>query len=248
MLGFTLVELLVVIGIIALLIAILLPALQQAREAGNSTACLSNMRQIGVAMQIYATENKGRWLPGYQFPEATATWPSTMAPPYYFVWLPGKYLNQSPNVFTCPSDEGRFNRPTYKRLYSDVQDVRFSYCMNLDLPRKMTAIYTNPPHPALWASPNLNPRTWKGVKDPGRLIVLAETQGAALLSFRSVATNFRTDHGKKDAFNFCFADGHAAQMKKSEALPPPGVTVANTAPEIKYMWWGNFTSQIALNY
>lgn len=55
--AFTLVELLVVIGIIALLIAILLPVLGKAREASQKTACLSNLRQLGAVMQIYATEN-----------------------------------------------------------------------------------------------------------------------------------------------------------------------------------------------
>jgi prepilin-type N-terminal cleavage/methylation domain-containing protein len=54
--GFTLVELLVVIGIIALLISILLPALTKAREASQRTVCLSNIRQLGTAMQLYATE------------------------------------------------------------------------------------------------------------------------------------------------------------------------------------------------
>ena len=57
--GFTMVELLVVIGIIAALIAILLPALKGARDSAKRTQCLSNLRQIGIGVMTYAADSKG---------------------------------------------------------------------------------------------------------------------------------------------------------------------------------------------
>src|SRR4051794_25979555 len=62
--AFTLVDLLVVIGIIAALISILLPALNKARESAIRVQCMSNLRQFGVADQLYANQNKWH-MPGW---------------------------------------------------------------------------------------------------------------------------------------------------------------------------------------
>ncbi|MCC6422334.1 MAG: prepilin-type N-terminal cleavage/methylation domain-containing protein [Phycisphaerales bacterium] len=93
--AFTLVELLVVIGIIALLISILMPALNKARQSSLQVACASNMRQLGVAMSLYCAENKNWFPPNVLLPERPGNywWPSRL---YY-------YLNRNIEVFRCPA-------------------------------------------------------------------------------------------------------------------------------------------------
>jgi prepilin-type N-terminal cleavage/methylation domain-containing protein/prepilin-type processing-associated H-X9-DG protein len=80
--GFTLVELLVVIGIIALLISILLPALNKARQSGTSVQCESNLRQMGQAIVMYTGDFQGSLPPGY-FDGASPAYSETYPPDGY---------------------------------------------------------------------------------------------------------------------------------------------------------------------
>ena len=140
--AFTLVELLVVVGIIAILVAFLLPALQKARRSAQQVACQSNIRQIGLAFFNFAANNRG-FLPGCQSATGAESWqgdwlgatidpltniPYTTDTPAYFATIPQggtiyTYLGKSGNALICPGT------PAGNVGNGDGHNGKFSYQM-----------------------------------------------------------------------------------------------------------------------
>jgi prepilin-type N-terminal cleavage/methylation domain-containing protein len=119
--GFTLIELLVVISVIAVLIAILVPVLGRAREVGQRSVCLSNLKQLTTAWLLYADDHDGNLVSGRGFPMSSDN--------KHFVdgWVNYEIFMQTNSQSTF------FDNPSKGALWSYIQDVGVYHC-----PRALT--------------------------------------------------------------------------------------------------------------
>src|SRR5439155_10244741 len=127
---FTLVELLVVIGIIAILIGIILPSLSGARRAANVLKCQATMRELGLALQMYAQTNKGYLPAGRIGPQSFYFGSVQMSNAYVYWWMRLQQLRLIPGlddptrcVALCPSHQTPF-WPVY--AYPNTNNLRTS--------------------------------------------------------------------------------------------------------------------------
>ena len=131
-LAFTLTELLIVLGIIVLLVGILFPVIAKARRQAQLTQCLSNLRQIGIALIAYATDNNG-WFPAPAMARA-------QQPDDWVCWQPGRdpargqlyrYLGKRLDVLKCPS--GVPERGPTIGPYGTFPPYPYSYSLNMTI-------------------------------------------------------------------------------------------------------------------
>jgi prepilin-type processing-associated H-X9-DG protein/prepilin-type N-terminal cleavage/methylation domain-containing protein len=205
--AFTLVELLVVISIIAVLLAILMPSLQKARNQAKKVVCSSNMRQMGVALQCYMQENDSHLPVGH----------SCNVDDHNQYWLKVlcKYLKQN-LLFQCPADTAKdfvdWNRPLDEQAgkrwssfaVNGLLDPKQGYdCLKkIKKPQYCVYVCEKPSEPEWAQVDHIHPDIWFGNI--------------------SLAKGYIAHNRHSGKSNYLFADGHGQTLEIEQTYNWPG--------------------------
>jgi len=196
--AFTLIELLVVIGIISILASLLLPAVVRAKQAAHKIKCISQLRQVGFALQMYADEHEGEYPPRHG---GMNSWIFTLKP---------YYLDSAENILQCPSDRFFLKRSYIINGWNDFFEAVLSPADYVQ--------YTN------WNWPRGMPES--GIRDPSETITFGEKASDSMhvhMDFHQGNGNDLEElehkrHGRGS--NFAFADSSVRFLPYGRSINP----------------------------
>ncbi len=223
--GFTLIELLVVIAIIAILAAILFPVFAQAREKARQASCLSNMKQIGLAMMMYVQDYDETY-PCALVAEADSATPSGIT----FISSIRPYT-KSDAIWTCPSQPGK------GIITSGWGDVSIHYALNGAVTGKFSG------NTSAWGGNWWNtPAVETQITSPAEIIAVYDLwqgnggaqPGVDYDDYRSMNCSMFAEYGyalnghrpsevHNQGLNIVFADGHAKWYRQSVVRDSPAM-------------------------
>jgi len=263
--GFTLVELLVVISIIALLIAILLPSLRKARDQAKLTVCLSNIRQVGVGMAYYGEDNRLQPPPNRLRMSSAA--PSGGTPPDYLdsdwwyyrhmvpKYVPSKFESQTRaafgDVYACPAEEVAGRAYAMNLLASNTKYPEKQFATPYDTSR------TEPFNPfSVKRAQNYllmgeSHAMFPDSVHPGRFgtryiigqsgrslyeMFMKVGEDATALGGRGPFTGFINFKRHKDRANFLLADLHVETLQRTQVVKPYPADPTKWISTLRVLW------------